>query len=76
MNSFLGYEDFVDIFGGSSQNWASMRVISMHFRVYFKVNVQNWDIVLGCYSFKYFFGVLEVPDIFWGERYCWVRANV
>ena len=30
---FGGYEDFVDIFWGSSQNWASLRVISMHFRV-------------------------------------------
>ena len=48
MNIFGGYEDFVDIFGGSSQNWASLRVISMHFRVFFKVNVQNWDIFWGC----------------------------
>ena len=45
---FFGYEDFVDIFLGSSQIWASLRVISMHFRVFFKVNVQNWDIILGC----------------------------
>ena len=28
MNIFWGYEDFVDIFMGSSQNWASLRVIS------------------------------------------------
>ena len=35
MNIFLGYEDFVDIFGGSSQNWASLRGISMQFRVFF-----------------------------------------
>ena len=35
MNIFLGYEDFVDIFLGSSQNWASLRVISMQFRVFF-----------------------------------------
>ena len=32
---FLGYEDFVDILLGSSQNWASLRVISMQFRVFF-----------------------------------------
>ena len=32
---FWGYEDFVDIFLGSSQNWASLRVISMQFRVFF-----------------------------------------
>ena len=48
MNNFLGYENFVDIFLGSSQNWASLRVISMHFRVFFKVKVQNWDIFWGC----------------------------
>ena len=35
MNIFFGYEDFVDIFGGSSQKWACLRVISMHFRVFF-----------------------------------------
>ena len=48
MSIFLGYKDFVDIFWGSSQNWASLRVISMHFRVFFKVKVQNWDIFWGC----------------------------
>ena len=48
MNIFWGYEDFVGIFLGSSQNWASLRIISMQFRVFFKVKVQNWDIVLGC----------------------------
>ena len=44
MNIFLEYYDFVDIFMGSSQNWASLRVISMQFRIFFKVKVQNWDI--------------------------------
>ena len=34
-NIFGGYEDFVDIFLGSSQNWASLRVISMQFMVFF-----------------------------------------
>ena len=48
MNIFWGYEVFVDIFWGSSQYWASLMVISMHFMVLFKVEVQNWDIVLGC----------------------------
>ena len=48
MNVFWGYEDFVDIFWGSSQNLASLRVISMQFRVVFKVKVQNWDIFWGC----------------------------
>ena len=56
MNIFWGYEDFVDIFGWSSQNWASLRVISMHFRVFFKVKVQNWNIFWGCLKFPIFFG--------------------
>ena len=30
--------------GGSSQKWASLRVISMHFTVFFKVKLQIWDI--------------------------------
>ena len=67
MNIFWGYEDFVDIFMGSPQNWASFRVISMHFRIFFKVKVRNWDIFWGCQNLEYFFGVLEIPDIFWGE---------
>ena len=36
MNIFWGYEDLEDIFLGSSQNWASLRVISMRFSVFFK----------------------------------------
>ena len=30
---------------------------------------ENWlsqYIFWGCYNFKYFFGVLEIPDIYWG----------
>ena len=34
-NIFGGYKDFVDIFWGSSQNWTSLRVISMQFRGFF-----------------------------------------
>ena len=35
MNMYvLGYEDFVDIFGGTSQNWTGFRVNSLHFRVF------------------------------------------
>ena len=76
MNIFWGYEDFVNIFGGSSQNLASLRVISLQFRVFFKVKVQNWDIFL----------VAKISDIFWGclkflifffflvNGRCWVRA--
>ena len=76
MNIFWGYEDFVDIFLGSSQNWASLRVISVNFRVFFKVKVQNWEI----------FRVAKISNIFWGclkfliflgvNGRCWVRAYV
>ena len=47
MNIFWGMK-ILWIFLGSSQNWASLRAISMQFRVFFKVKVQNWDIFLGC----------------------------
>ena len=53
---------------GSSQNWASLRVISMHFRIFFKVKVQNWDIFFGCINFKYFLECLKFLIFFWGER--------
>ena len=70
----------MDNFWGSSQNWASMRVISMQFWVFFKVEVQNWDIFWvakisifwgggggGCLKFLIFLGV---------NGRCWVRAYV
>ena len=47
MNIFGGMK-ILWIFLGSSQNWASLRIISMQFRVFFKVKVQNWDIFWGC----------------------------
>ena len=56
MNIFWGCEDFVDIFLGSSQNWAYLRVISMYFRVFFKVKVRYWDI----------FWLLKFQIFFWG----------
>ena len=55
MNIFGGYDDFVDILLGSSQNWASLRLISMHFRGFFKVKLQNWDIFWGLLKFQIFF---------------------
>ena len=54
---FLEYDDFVDIFLGSSQNWASLRVISMHFRVFLK----GQGTELG-----YFLGLLKFQIFFWG----------
>ena len=44
-----------------------LEVISMHFKSFFKVKVQNWGYFFGLLKFQIFFGVLEIPDIFWGE---------
>ena len=56
----------MDIFWGSSQNWASFCFISMHFRVFFKVKGTEFgycfwvakisNIFLGCLIFLIFFG--------------------
>ena len=63
--------------GGSSQNWASLRVISTQFRVFLKVKVQI-GIFFGVAKISiFFFGLLEIPDIFFGVNgRCWVRAYV
>ena len=46
---FLGYEDFVDIFGGSSQNWTIFRG---HFYAFYGVFLRSryrmGDIFWGC----------------------------
>ena len=55
MNIFWGYEDFVDIFWGSSQNWASLRVISMQFRVFFKGQGTELGYFFGFLKFQIFF---------------------
>ena len=47
MNVFLGYEEFVNIFLESSQNWASLRVISMQFRVFFLRSRYRFGIFFG-----------------------------
>ena len=44
---FLGYEDCVDIFWGSSQNWTVFGGISMHFRVFSEGQGTEWRIFLG-----------------------------
>ena len=45
---FLGYEDFVDIFGGSSQNLTIFRGHFYAFWGFFKFKVQNGGIFGGC----------------------------
>ena len=58
----------MDIFWGSSQNWTIFKgylgVISMHFGSFLKVKVQNRGYFFGLLKFQIFFGVLEIPDIF------------
>ena len=58
MNIFFceGYEDFVDMILGSSQNWTSFRGTSMYFGSLVMVKVQNGDI----------FGVAKISNIFRG----------
>ena len=33
---------------------------------FLKIKVQNWGIFFGSENFKYFLGVFEIPEIFWG----------
>ena len=56
----------MDIILGSSQNWASLRVISMQFRVIFKGQGTELGYFFGLLKFQIFFGVFEIPDIFFG----------
>ena len=53
---FFGYEDSMDIFGGHHKIGLYLGVVSIHFRVFLKVHVQNG---------RYFFGLVK-PQIFFG----------
>ena len=59
------YEDYLDNFWGPHKIVLYFWVISMHFRVFLKVNVQNGGI-FGVANNSNDFWVLEIPDIFWG----------
>ena len=53
--------------GGSSQNWTIFRGSFLCILGSFlRVKVQNEGYFFGCQNFKYFLGVLEIPDIFFG----------
>ena len=56
MNIFGGHEDFVDIFLGSAQNLASLRVISMLFWVFFIGQCTELGYFMGLLNFQIFFG--------------------
>ena len=57
MNIFLDMKILWIFFGGSSQNWASLRVISMHFRCVF---------LSQRYRIGIFFGVVKISNIYLG----------
>ena len=57
---FLGNEDFVDILLGHHKIGLYLGVIFL----YFKVKVQIGGYFWGLLKFQIFFGVLEIPDIF------------
>ena len=70
MNTFWGTKILLLFFffwggGGSSLNWTSFRVISMYFRAFLKVNIQNKDSFGVAKNSNIFWGV-DIPDIFWG----------
>ena len=51
----------------SRQNWTSFRCLFYVFKgLFFKVNVQNENI-FAWQKFQIFFGVLDIPDIFWRQ---------
>ena len=55
MNIFLGMKILWIFFGGSSQNCASLRVISMQFRVFFKGQGTELGYFFGFLKFQIFF---------------------
>ena len=40
----------------------------MHFKVFSNGQGTVWGYSFGLLKFQIFFGVLEIPDIFWGAR--------
>ena len=57
----------MDTFSGHHNIGIYLGDISMHFRIFYKVKVQKGNIFLVA-KISNFFGVLETPDIFLGER--------
>ena len=57
----------MDIFGGHHEIGLYLGVISMHFRVFLKVKVQNEEYLFWLQKIQIFCGLLEIPDIFGGE---------
>ena len=77
--SILGYEDFMDIIWGSSQNWTSLR---SHFYGFYGLFVRSmyrmgyFFLGGGLLKFQIIFRVLDIPDFFLVKSRCWVQACV
>ena len=54
---FWGYEDFVDIFGGSSQNWTILCILGYRMGDIFLGLLKFQIFFLGCLKFLIFLGV-------------------
>ena len=67
MNIVLDMKILWILFGGSSQNWASLRVISMHFRFFlsqrYRIGIFFWVVKISIF----FGGCLVFLIFFWGE---------
>ena len=77
MNIFWGMNILWICFGGSSQNWASFRLITMHFGAFFKVKSSELGYFFGLLKFQIFFLGCLIFLIFFGVNGGpWVRAYV
>ena len=67
MNIFWGMKNLWIFFGGSSQNKTIFRGHFYAFKGLFLRSRYKMGDIFGLVKFKYFLGVLEIPDIFFGE---------
>ena len=63
---FWGYEDYVDILGGSSQNWTCFRGHFYAFMDPFLRSSYIIGIFLGVAKISNILEVLDIPDVFGG----------
>ena len=66
MNIFLGMNIWWVFFWGLPKIGLVLGVISMYFRVFSSGKYTESGYFWGCKNFKYFLGVLQISDIFWG----------
>ena len=68
MNNFGGIKILWILFWGHHKIGLYFWVISMHSRVFSYGQGTEWGYFGGSLKFQIFLGVLEIPDIFVGER--------